>query len=413
MKKILVLAISVLLLIMLAVPASAAGTVSATVSSAAVYRGDTFTVTVSVADAGSCKKGGIQVELGQSFELIGAEWLVKTPDIDYFVVELCEGGFGYENNTALSGKLVKLTFKVKSNAAFGSDSITIKIRLDGTDLSAKTVKTTITCNHKYGAWASAGTDKHSRKCSVCGTVDTKAHTYDNPCDVDCNDCGATRVTEHAFVEEWTCNENGHWHVCSHCGAESTLEEHVPGAPAGEYTDQVCTVCQEILVPALGHQHSYDNTYKTDSTFHWTKCLGCGEETEKVAHVYENDCDEICDVCEHQRGVVHKTSEKWHCDDGKHWKTCADCGLRLEENAHVWDGGTVTLEPTGTSNGKMLYRCGLCQTTKTEEIPALQLGEALPWWLWMLIGAACGATIVLVIQLIVGLSKSSHKGKYSG
>ena len=413
MKKIAILMLCIILLTILAIPAMAAGSANVTVSGTAVHRGNTFTVTVSVNSEG-VKSGNIELSYGKAFELVGYEFLVD-PFVKDFDIGKATGVFTFKDEQKISGQLMRFTFKVKSDAKFAADSITVKLWIygKGSIETEKNVKVTVTCNHKYGAWASVGADKHSRTCSICGTKDSKAHTYDNACDVDCNDCGATRVTEHSFAEEWTSNESGHWHLCVHCGAESTLEEHVPGAPAGEYTDQICTVCQEVLVPALGHQHSYDGTYKTDGTFHWTKCLGCGEETEKVTHGYEDDCDETCDACGYVRAVVHKTSDNWTCDGVKHWKTCTDCGLKLEENAHVWDGGTVTLEPTGTSQGKILYRCGLCHTERIEDIPALQLTDALPWWLWMLIGAGCGAVLVLGIQLVIGLSKSTHKGRYSG
>lgn len=411
-RKIICFVLLVFLVAMLAIPAAAAGSASLTVSDTTPYRGDTFTVTVNLSGVGAWDAGSLEVKYGSGLELTGAKSLAA----DVTITENLGQGrvifFSMKGAVTVNGKLLSLTFKVKSGASFESNKIDVSLQINGETVKASK-SVTVTCSHKYSAWASASADKHSRKCSICGKVDTQAHTYDNPCDVDCNDCGAARITEHSFAEEWVSDETGHWHICVHCGEKSTLEEHVPGAPAGEYTDQICTVCQEILIPALGHQHSYDGTYKTDGTFHWTKCLGCGEETEKFTHVYESDCDKSCDTCGYQRAVVHKASDSWTCDGVKHWKSCTDCGLRLEENDHVWDGGIVTLEPTGTSKGKILYRCGLCHTEKIEDIPALQLTEALPWWLWMLIGAASGAAIVLGIQLVIGLTKSSHKGRYSG
>lgn len=410
-RKIICFVLLVFLVAMLAIPVSAAGSASLSVSDSTPYRGDTFTVTVSLSGVDAFDAGSLVVKYGSGLELTAA----KSVASDFTISEDLSQGrvifFSMKGAVKVSGKLLSLTFKVKSGASFDANKIEVSLVINGATIKA-TKNVNITCNHKYSSWASAGEEKHSRKCSTCGKVDSQAHTYDNPCDVDCNDCGATRETEHVFAEEWVCNENGHWHLCVHCGAESAMEDHVPGPPAGEYTDQVCTVCQEILVPALGHQHSYDGTYKTDGTFHWTKCLGCGEETEKIVHVYESDCDEACDTCGHTRTVAHKISEGWFCNDDKHWKVCEDCGLLMEEDVHVWDGGTVTLEPTGTSNGKVLYKCGLCHTEKTEEIPALQWTDVLPWWLWLTIGAVGGAVIVLVIQGIVTLIKSSRKGRYS-
>ena len=410
MKKIAVLILCVLLVAVMAVPAMAAGSASISTSDSTPYRGDTFTVTVSVSTEG-IKGGQVEVTYGTGLDLINYEFygdpVLKSFDLDKKI-----GVFTFGSEKKMSGKLIKLTFKVKSDAKFASNNISVTLSTTGKDSidTVKTIKVTVTCNHKYGAWSVSG-EKHTHKCSICGETESKAHTYDNLCDTDCNDCGATRVTEHSFAEEWASDENGHWHICNYCQANSEVQPHDPGEAAGEYTDQLCTICQFVVTPALGHQHSYDGTYKVDGNFHWMKCLGCGEETEKVLHVYENDCDEVCDDCEHKRAVAHNAGDSWHCDDNVHWKTCDDCSGHVEESIHVWDAGTMTLEATVTNEGKILYKCMICSTEKVQVVPALAVTEALPWWMWLLMGAVGGAVIVLIIQGIVLLAKGSKEDKY--
>lgn len=58
------------------------------------------------------------------------------------------------------------------------------------------------------------------------------------------------------------------------------------------------------------------------------------------------------------------------------RTCTECGYVLAEEIpatgeHVWDDGTVTKEPTATETGIKTYYCTnpMCETSKTEEIPA--------------------------------------------
>ena len=407
MKKIAVLFMCLLLVAVMAVPAMAAGSASVSTSDSTPYRGDTFTVTVSVSTEG-IKGGQVEVDYGTGLELVEYEFygdpMLKDFDLDKKI-----GVFTFGSEKKMSGTLIKFTFKVKSDAKFASNSISITVSTTGKDSidTVKTIKVTVTCNHKYGAWSASG-DKHTHKCSICGATESKAHTYDNLCDTDCNDCGATRVTEHTYAEEWLADETGHWHECVNCQAKSETEAHLPGAEAGEYTDQTCTACGIVLTPALGHQHSYDGTYKTDGNFHWTKCLSCGEETEKVLHAYESDCDDTCDACEHKRAVAHNAEDSWHCDDNVHWKSCVDCGIRVEEGEHTWDAGTVTLEATMTNDGKVLHKCTACSTEKTEIVPAMTFTEALPWWMWLLIGGIGGAVIVLIIQGIVLVAKGSKE-----
>ncbi|MBQ5649728.1 MAG: hypothetical protein IIV03_06280, partial [Clostridia bacterium] len=105
-----------------------------------------------------------------------------------------------------------------------------------------------------------------------------AHNYDSVTHA-CV-CGAEKHT-HAKYDN---DANGHWSVCS-CGKVlSETERHVPGAPADEYNNQICTVCEKILVNALGHQHNLHLVHKTalnptcteaGHKEYW-QCDGCAE-----------------------------------------------------------------------------------------------------------------------------------------
>jgi hypothetical protein len=76
-------------------------------------------------------------------------------------------------------------------------------------------------------------------CTSCKETKTESvqksasHTYDHLCDTDCNLCGEKRVTS-----------------------------HIPGAPATETTDQLCTQCGAVLMPATGPAPSDPTTPTT-------------------------------------------------------------------------------------------------------------------------------------------------------
>ena len=84
-------------------------------------------------------------------------------------------------------------------------------------------------------------------CTICGTKKTSdipsldTHTF------------GTGVT----TKEPTCKEAGTMtYTCRYCGTTKdevilTLTSHTPGPPATETTDQICTVCGTVLVPATG------------------------------------------------------------------------------------------------------------------------------------------------------------------
>lgn len=417
MKKILIFVLVAVMLTALAVPAMAAGSASLSVSNSTVHRGDTFTVTVSLSGVKNCSYGGLEITFGSAFELIDGECLLENVGMDYFVVADKEGGFAFDKPRDLSGKIFRLTFKVKNDAKLNAkDTISVKVRVnsEATDLQ-KSASVTVACDHKYGSWnVASDTSKHTRKCNTCGNVETKSHTYDNDCDTTCNDCSATRTITHAFGTDWIGDETGHWHACATCGEKSEFGEHVPGAPAGEYTDQICTVCNYVLASALGHQHKYGETFETDAGGHWTKCLGCGEETAHVPHSFGSDCDTACDECGYERLVQHKVSDTWTGSAQAHWKVCSECSARLEQSDHIWDGGTVIEEAGWNKPGKISYHCGLCKTERTDEIPALTVMEALPWWGWMVIGAVGGVIVTVGVGLAIILpgSLNKKKGRFS-
>ena len=416
MKRLLMTCLAVVLLAALAVPAFAAGTATLTPSSNVVYRNGTFTVVVGGSGWGGCTTGSIEISYDSAFELTAGEWLMTKPDISYFDISAREGGFGYSSSQTLSGNLAKLTFKVKSNAAFAKGKITVTLTIGGSKVT-KTVEVTVGCNHNFGNWVNYSATVHLRKCSICAKTETVDHTYDHDCDTTCNGCGAERTITHKFDEGWTSDDTGHWHACEVCGAKDGEAAHKPGDPAGEYTDQVCTVCDFILVPALGHTHKYDDTYKQDADSHWQLCTGCQEATEAETHIFDGNCDDTCDTCGYQREITHPTSG-WEQSDTDHWKTCTNCGEKLEEGQHEWDAGYVKTQATTTQTGMMVYHCKVCMAERQEVVP-----KALPtdpaggwaWWIWLSIGTGVGVVVTaLIFILIITVNvKKKSKGRFSG
>lgn len=415
MKKIAMLLLSVLLIAVLAIPASAAGAASLVVGNTTVYRGNKFTVTVYVSNLDSCRTGGIEVSYGSGLELVEGEWLMSDTALKNFSTSSKDGVFALNSAAKLSGNIFRMTFKVKSNAAFESNSISVKLLINNQQVELeKVLSIKVACDHKYSEWKSVGESGHSRSCSICGKKDSGSHVFDHDCDTECNACGETRETSHVFEEAWVGDETGHWHECVNCKEKTELEAHVPGPEAGEYTDQICTVCNFVIAPALGHQHRYDTTYQQDEHVHWQLCLGCGEATAQEAHVYDSTCDELCNICNYQRPVRHNVGEDWDYDENGHWKECQDCHSKLEDGNHIWNGGTVTVQPQLNKDGKIVYTCGVCQQERTGTVPALTFFEVVPWWGWLAIGFGAGTILVVAIGWIViaSKSKSNSKGRFS-
>ncbi len=91
-------------------------------------------------------------------------------------------------------------------------------------------------------------------------------------------------------------EIGHYHkVCSVCGGKSGLEEHSWNVPAAtEQTDKHCTVCGYIAAEQQGH--TFGEAWVSDADGHWHVCTGCGAPSEKEPHQYLTDEDNECSIC---------------------------------------------------------------------------------------------------------------------
>lgn len=97
---------------------------------------------------------------------------------------------------------------------------------------------------------------------------------------------------HNFSDEWSKDENGHWHDTTGTCEHDLTSEY--GAHEG-MEDGVCDVC-EYKDFAADHTHALETEYSKDYTHHWYN-VTCSHTAfvEKAAHVDE-DGDGECDVC---------------------------------------------------------------------------------------------------------------------
>ena len=176
----------------------------------------------------------------------------------------------------------------------------------------------------------------------CTADGVKAH-YECECGkLFADDQAATEVTleslkiaaHHTYGTDWESdNDDDHYHVCFVCSDKADVTPHsydngVITTPATETTEGVktytCSVCHHTkteTVPKLSHTHSLSVDYSKDETGHWHACSGCDE--------------------------------------------------KVDFEAHTEDSGTVTVQPTETTEGIRAYSCTVCgYVTRTETIPAL-------------------------------------------
>ena len=108
---------------------------------------------------------------------------------------------------------------------------------------------------------------------------------------------------------------------------------------------------------------------------------CGnKKCEPNKHVYDGDCDAVCNKCGEERAIEHA----WKSADCTAPKTCGNCGAT--EGAalgHSWSEATCDAPKTctvcGTTAGAALshvWKAATCETPKTCTLCKATEGEAL-------------------------------------
>lgn len=212
----------------------------------------------------------------------------------------------------------------------------------------------------------------------------------------CSRCGGTKTeeipkTKHDYEEQIvkpaTCISTGIAnYICKNCGQKiqrklpitdhtrvvKNQKEATCGA-AGYTGDVYCSVCNKKLESG--------KTIPKLSEHTWGEWTITNQPTCKTYGVKQRRC-KVCNELDIE--TIAKTDHKWilesttpaTCGIGEiqHYK-CSVCGKTKDVTLdnplgeHSWDNGKVTKEATCTEDGEKTYTCTVCNTTKTEVIPA--------------------------------------------
>ncbi len=169
--------------------------------------------------------------------------------------------------------------------------------------------------------------------------------------------------------------------------------HSPISEATCTEDSVCSMCGNVIQPALGHEISEwkieTEASCTSEGKRYKECTRCGEKIEeetiaKKEHEWkEADCTtpKTCTICGQTEGEAlgHEISE-WKIEteasctsEGKRYKECTRCGEKIEEETiakkeHEWEEAT-------TERPKTCRNCGETEGEKLviPEVPISKKG----------------------------------------
>ena len=225
-------------------------------------------------------------------------------------------------------------------------------------------------NHTYGDWRetkpATETEAGSRErdCTVCDYVQTETipmleheHSY-----------GDWQKDETQHWKECRCGEKTE--VGNHTFDDWTITKEPTTTETGS-RERTCTVCdymQTETIPVIEHEHSYSEEWSSDENNHWHACE-CGAKADTAAHTYgewsvtkeateteTGSRERTCTVCDYMQTETipvieheHSYSEEWSSDENNHWHAC-ECGAKADTAAHTYGEWSVTKEATETETG---------------------------------------------------------------
>lgn len=158
---------------------------------------------------------------------------------------------------------------------------------------------------------------------ACGDKECK-HTYDNACDVTCNECGEERTVTHDFADADCLNPK----TCTVCGkTEGSALGHEWTTPDVDLCEVQSTCSRCGATDGENKEHTPENDDKDCSTA--LNCSVCGKEILAAGeHSPEKDdgnctTEQKCTVC----GQVAVAAKDAH-NDADHDYTCDNAGCQV-------------------------------------------------------------------------------------
>ncbi len=302
-------------MVVTAVSATDAATLTIDVEDKEYKSGDEVTVTVSASALNAQALGLLFTYDDAVFETESGNWTVEgTVMKDYDVAG--KAGvitFGEAEAKDIEGAIFTLVLTVKAGVEGGSYVINVTpmakaVGGDAVDCAAAEATVVIAnaaCDHtNLGDWESDG-ENHWKTCECGETFEKATHEFDNDCDA----------------------------ICDTCKYERTVGDHTYG------------------------------DYEYDEVGHWKECVSCGTSTEVAPHEFDDDCDPDC-ACGYTRDIEHNYETKF--DANGHWTEC-ECGEKTEATAHVFGEWVIDTAATDAVNGAKHRDCA-CGYTESKIVP---------------------------------------------
>ena len=195
-------------------------------------------------------------------------------------------------------------------------------------------------------------------------------------------------------------------ICSSAGTGAYNQQGTPGTETKtyQYTQKGSVTAHEIPITAA-KLHNADGTYtetanaSAGDTINYVSGVWggtpCAHENTELRNAKEATCtepgytgDTYCKDCGEKIGTGTAIPAKGHTEvideavaatcttpgktEGKHCSVCNEVLVAQTEipaKGHSWNEGVITTAPTCKDKGVKTFTCTVCNTTKTEDVPA--------------------------------------------
>ena len=217
--------------------------------------------------------------------------------------------------------------------------------------------------HAFGEW----TTTQELTCTADGTKERVC-----ACGEKESETIPTDGTAHNYSNNWTSDDENHWHACQNKGCTSVsdkathtfsnwMETKAPTCTEDGIKERACSCGkrESETIPTDGTAHNYSITWTTDGTNHWHKCQnrGCTSVSDNATHTFGEwivdtaaTCmksgrrHHVCTVCGKSVSEIysdpnaHNYATTWTADDTNHWHKCQNSGCTSisAEAPHTWD-----------------------------------------------------------------------------
>lgn len=249
-------------------------------------------------------------------------------------------------------------------------------------------------NMEYGQFAWIYVDRTAPIISDVEVVDVSETGYTISCVVDDEHSGVNRVQFPTwFGDDNPYANDGSWQTSEFCKGKLINGRYTYRVNISDYRNRIGKYHTDIYAyDECGNQSkcyvtetTIQKTHKHEYTSSIKKAATCTTPGIMLYTCKDNDdsYEKTIPATGHQHTELRNVKSATCGQEGYTGDTyCKDCNTKLSsgksiaKKAHTWDAGKITQKATCIAKGVKTFTCTVCQTTKTEEIPATGHGTRI-------------------------------------